>query len=181
MALGAGAISYVQPAAMVIGMDIGTTFTAVLATVGGSTATRQTGFAHVIYNLLTGIFAFFLLGPFSAFIETWIIAGGGGNTQIALVGFHTTFNIVGVVLLLPFAHPFARLVVWLVPERSPPLLRRLFGRSAWWRDGAANTNLLATENRFCRLVNAARGTGFESWCSAGGSNQTLESYRRAEG
>lgn len=125
VALAAGTISFSQAAAMVIGMDVGTTLTAVLATLGGSTATRQTGYAHVIYNLLTGAIAFFLLGPFAAFADTWIAAGGEGNAQIALVAFHTTFNTVGVLLVLPFAPAFARLVVRLVPERGPPLLRRL--------------------------------------------------------
>ena len=40
-----------------------TTFTAALATVGGSTATRRISFAHVIYNVLTDIMAFILLIP----------------------------------------------------------------------------------------------------------------------
>ena len=50
VALSAGAVSFPQAAAMVIGMDVGTTFTAYLATIGGSTAMRQTGYAHVIYK-----------------------------------------------------------------------------------------------------------------------------------
>ncbi|CUH49215.1 Na/Pi cotransporter family protein [Ruegeria atlantica] len=62
-ALSAGAVNFPQAAALVIGMDVGTTFTAVLATFGGSTMARRTGFAHVIYNVMTGAMAFFLLGP----------------------------------------------------------------------------------------------------------------------
>ncbi len=63
-ALTAGAITLPQAAAMVIGMDIATTSTTALATLGGSAAARRTGYAHVIYNLLTGILAFFLLSPY---------------------------------------------------------------------------------------------------------------------
>ena len=125
VALSAGTISFAQAAAMVIGMDVGTTFKAVLATVGGSTAMRQTGCAHVVYNLMTGTIAFFLLSPFSLAVGPWIAAGGAGNAQIALVAFHTTFNCLGVLLILPFAARFARLITRLVPERGPPLLRRL--------------------------------------------------------
>lgn len=125
VALGTDTISFAQAAAMVIGMDVGTTFTAALATLGGSTATRQTGYAHVIFNVFTGAIAFALLGPFSQLVDGWIAQGGAGSAQIALVAFHTTFNIIGVGLVLPFARPFARLVVHLVPERGPPLLRRL--------------------------------------------------------
>lgn len=136
VALCAGTLSLGQAAAMVIGMDVGTTFTAALATLGGSTAMRQTGFAHVIYNLLTGVMAFFLLGPFAASVEPWLAQaavgvegsennGGAGNAQVALVAFHTMFNVVGVLCILPFARPFAHLITRLIPERGPALLRRL--------------------------------------------------------
>lgn len=125
VALNAGAISFPQAAAMVIGMDVGTTFTAALAAIGGSTARRQTGYAHVIYNLLTGVMAFFLLTPFAAALQAWSAAGGVSNPQIFLVAFHTIFNTVGVLLVLPFTKPFARFIIWLVPQRGPPLLSRL--------------------------------------------------------
>ncbi|MFD0979860.1 Na/Pi cotransporter family protein [Tropicimonas aquimaris] len=111
-ALGAGAISFPQAAAMVIGMDVGTTVTALLATVGGGTMARRTGLAHVIYNLLTGVMAFFLLGPFLLGPFSTLVAPliAEGNGQIALVGFHSMFNALGVVLVLPFARPFARMI-----------------------------------------------------------------------
>lgn len=138
VALSTGTITFPQAAAMVIGMDVGTTFTAVLATLGGSTATRQTGYAHVIYNVLTATLAFFLLGPFSLLVGPWIADGGVGNAQIALAAFHTVFNALGVTLVLPFAGPFGRFVMRLVPERGPPLLRRLDRRLL--RDPAAATD-----------------------------------------
>ncbi len=47
-AVSVGAISFPQAAAMVIGMDVGTTVTAALATIGGDTAVRRTGLAHVL-------------------------------------------------------------------------------------------------------------------------------------
>ena len=121
-ALGVGAISLPQAAAMVIGMDVGTTFTAALAIIGGTTATRRTGLSHVIYNVLTGIMAFLLLGPYVALIAPWLARG---DSQIALVAFHTGFNILGVILVLPLTRPFARLVIKLVPESGPRLTRRL--------------------------------------------------------
>ena len=121
-ALGADAINLPQAAAMVIGMDIGTTFTAALATIGGSTATRRTGLSHVIYNLMTGLMAFLLLGPFTVLASSLVASG---ESQIALVAFHSSFNILGVILVLPFVRPFARMIVALVPERGPELTRHL--------------------------------------------------------
>jgi len=125
VALNAGAISLPQAAALVIGMDIGTTFTAALATIGGATETRRTGYAHVVYNMMTGTFAFLMLGPYIALAEWWVPTSGEGNAELTLVAFHTLFNFAGVMLALPFAGPFARLMIRLVPERGPQLLRRL--------------------------------------------------------
>lgn len=121
-ALGAGAISFPQAAAMVIGMDVGTTFTAAIATLGGTTATRRTGLSHVIYNVLTAIMAFLLLTPFALVVQPLLLQG---EDQIALVAFHTAFNALGVILVLPFAKQFANIVITLVPERGPHLTRRL--------------------------------------------------------
>ena len=125
VALNAGAISLPQAAALVIGMDIGTTVTAALATIGGGTETRRTGFAHVIYNLMTGIFAFIVLVPFSHAATGWLAADPSRSAEVALVAFHSFFNLAGVIAVLPFAGAFARLIIWLFPEQGPQLTRRL--------------------------------------------------------
>lgn len=120
-ALGAGAISFPQAAALVIGMDVGTTATALLATLGGSAMTRRTGAAHVIYNMMTGVMAFLLL-PAAAAAKA---ALGLTDPQIALVAFHSAFNFLGVVLVLPFTRQFAWLINTLVPSRGHQLAWRL--------------------------------------------------------
>jgi phosphate:Na+ symporter len=124
-ALDAGAIALPQAMAMVIGMDVGTTATAALATAGGSTEARRTGLAHVVYNLLTGAFAFALLTPWAFLLDA--LAGGGelADPEIALVTFHTTFNVLAVIVALPFTRPFARLIERLFPEREPSFMPRL--------------------------------------------------------
>ncbi|UWQ43932.1 Na/Pi symporter (plasmid) [Leisingera aquaemixtae] len=121
-ALSAGAVNFPQAAALVIGMDVGTTFTAVLATLGGGTMARRTGVAHVVYNLMTGAMAFFLLGPFAAAVAYW---HGAAQPLTALVAFHSLFNLLGVILILPFARPFARLIEVLIPDRGAALTQSL--------------------------------------------------------
>ncbi len=122
VALGTGAISFPQAAALVIGMDVGTTFTAAIATLGGSTSTRRTGYAHVIYNCLTGLMAFALLTPYSALVIPLLSLDNPGDAQIAVVAFHTLFNGLGVLVIIGFTHQFARLIERLVPERGPNLV-----------------------------------------------------------
>lgn len=113
-----GTITFSQAAAMVIGMDVGTTVTAALATVGGSRETRRTGYSHVIYNLMTAVGAFFLLPFYSAALALWMPAALDRHAEIALVGFHSLFNLLGVLLVLPFTGAFARMMYRLVPERG---------------------------------------------------------------
>ncbi|MCB2125934.1 MAG: Na/Pi cotransporter family protein [Rhodobacteraceae bacterium] len=109
--LGTGGLSLPQAAAMVVGMDIGTTFKSVVATVGGSRDMRRTAIAHVVYNVITGIAAFAVV----ATAAPALARAFGGDEPAALVAFHTLFNVLGVVLVLPFTRPFARLIEWLVP------------------------------------------------------------------
>lgn len=135
VALSVGAINLPQAAAMVIGMNIGTTCTAMLATLGGSAASRRTGWAHLIFNAITGVIAFVLLGPLTSLIEVLVTYD---DAQIALVSFHTAFNLLGTALFLPFSDAFARLITGLVHERGPVLTRRL-GRDIL-RDADAATD-----------------------------------------
>lgn len=119
-----GTITFPQAAALVIGMDVGTTVTAALATLGGSVETRRTGYSHVIYNLLTGLGAFLLLTPYTITWESLAPGALQAHAELALVGFHTLFNLLGVLLILPFAPLFARMMMRLVKD-VPPNERQL--------------------------------------------------------
>jgi len=138
--LGAGVIELPQAMALVIGMDVGTTGTAALATLGGSTAARRTGLSHVIYNCLTGAIAFLLL-PF--FAGAFGPGGMGLDSQIALVAFHSGFNILGVLLILPFTGAFARLVTFIVREKGRVLTGAL-GKEMLQDQHAATDAAVAT-------------------------------------
>lgn len=113
--LGAGAIVFPQALAMVVGINIGTTTTAVLASLGGSAAMRQTALAHVLFNLVTAAILFPLLGWLGPVLHALV---PGRDDQTALVLFHSAFSVFGVLIFLPLTPRFARLVERLVPERS---------------------------------------------------------------
>jgi len=117
-AVHAGSINFEQAAALVIGQNIGTTVTAIMGALGGNIAARRAAAAHVMFNVITGLIALVLLGPFThliAFIGDDLF-GGAKEAEVAL--FHTAFNILGVALFLPLLGPFSRLVERLVPERQ---------------------------------------------------------------
>jgi len=60
--------------------------------------------------------------------EYWRQSGTAIDEQIALVAFHTGFNIFGVILVIGLTGPFADLVMKLVPDRGPRLTARLDDR-----------------------------------------------------
>lgn len=93
-------------AAVVIGANIGTTFTAMLAAVGATPNARRAAAAHVAFNLITGAVALALL--------PWLISALGVATELLglaqdpatkLALFHSIFNVLGVLLMWPLATP----------------------------------------------------------------------------
>jgi len=124
-ALYAGLVTFEQAAALVIGMDIATAVTAVIASIGSSVQARRTGFSHLIYNFFTGLMALLLITPYVGLAEKLMPGFIENDAEIALVAFHTLFNILGVMAILPFASHFARFMERLIPERLPSYLRKL--------------------------------------------------------
>lgn len=124
-ALFTGLVSFEQAAALVVGMDIGTTITAAIATIGGTIGARRTGLSHVVYNLLTGAGAFMLITPYTVLCEAVSPGFLIDNAEIALVAFHTLFNVIGVIVALMVTQSFARLIERIIPEREPVFTHRL--------------------------------------------------------
>ena len=124
-ALAAGAIGFEQAAAMIIGMDVGTTFKTAIAAIGGSVSARRTGLSHIIYNVFTAIGAMLVLSPFILFWEWFSPEFIIHNAEISLVAFHSFFNTLGVIVVLPFTKQFANLIEKIVPEKEPSYTRGL--------------------------------------------------------
>jgi len=117
-ALHTGIIDFPQAAALVIGMDVGSTVTALIAAAGVGVNARRTGLSHVLYNVMTGTVAF-LLVPVYIDAWTWFAPGAlEANAEFALVGFHSLFNVFGIIAVVPFTRPFARMMERLVPGAS---------------------------------------------------------------
>jgi phosphate:Na+ symporter len=124
-ALHAGTIGLEQAAALVIGQSIGTTVTSVLAAIGASVAARRTALAHLVMNGVAGAVAFLIL-PLLLRFEI-AVAGplAAEDPAILIAAFHTSFTLIGVLLLLPFTRQVGAVVERLIPDRGPRLTRHL--------------------------------------------------------
>ncbi len=93
-------LSFDQSAAMVIGTNVGTTITALLGGIGGIPDKKRAAVAHLLFNLFTGLIAYLMLPFLTYFLMTTLNLKDDPIMALAL--FHTIFNVLGVVLLIPF-------------------------------------------------------------------------------
>jgi phosphate:Na+ symporter len=115
-ALHGGLLELPAAAALVIGADLGTTSTTALGSIGGHYVKRQLALAHIIFNVVVDLSAFFILLP-----ALPRLLGIVGDIQpiYALVGFHSLFNLLGLLLFLPFLKPFSHWVGRRFVDASP--------------------------------------------------------------
>ena len=97
-----GMVGIYAAGAMVIGANIGTTSTALFASIGATSSAKRVATAQVIFNVTTAIVAALVLPLLFAFIN-WItaVADLEAAPGITLAIFHTLFNLLGVALILP--------------------------------------------------------------------------------
>lgn len=102
-ALNSGFVTLPEAAAVVIGADLGTTSTTVLASLGGSTIKRQLAFAHLVFNLVVDLAAFVLLLPALPWLLQLLRID---DALLGLVAFHSAMNVLGLLAFLPFIRQF---------------------------------------------------------------------------
>ena len=103
-ALAAGQIEYENALALAIGANVGTTITAVLGSLSSNVAGKRLAGAHLIFNFVTGIVALVFIYPLGSLVNILSDAFGISTTDyiLKLALFHTIFNILGVLIMIPF-------------------------------------------------------------------------------
>ncbi|MDI6797765.1 MAG: Na/Pi symporter, partial [Desulfatibacillaceae bacterium] len=110
-----GIIDFNQGAAMVIGANVGTTVTIIIASIGGIPAKKQVALSSLVFTVGTAIVALILLP-----VLFWIVKdlfGLAGNPVLGIAAFHTLFNLMGAVIFLPALPLMARFLKRLFPEK----------------------------------------------------------------
>src|SRR5262249_31821743 len=118
----AGAVGLDQACALIIGQNIGTATSSALAAIGASTTAKRLAIAYVLFKLIAAVIALVL---FPVVTPLLIRAASTIDGVTLLAGYHTAYNVVGVLVLLPLINPFTRLVERILPERASPLTRCL--------------------------------------------------------
>ena len=122
-----GVLDLYMGIALVMGENIGTTVTAILASAGGGKAARRAALLHLLFNVFGTVLFFALVRLLP--VTAWIAALTPGNPMRQIANAHTLFNVCSVAALLPFLDPMVRLTEALIPE-ARPASRRIGGRRA---------------------------------------------------
>jgi phosphate:Na+ symporter len=138
-----GVIPFTTAAALVLGENLGTTITAVLASIGVNTAAKRAAYAHVLFNLIGVLWITSIFSWYSRLIAGVIeVVHGTDPITMAPADFaspiefaavmtaaiamtHSGFNVANTVMFLPFLGPFSRLLTRLIPDPSVKEVARL--------------------------------------------------------
>ena len=100
---------------ILLGDNIGTTITALLASIGQSKNAKRTALAHSVFNI-TGSIVFLCIIPwFAKFVE--FVSPKGAEVKVIsrqIANAHTTFNVVCTLIWLPFIWVLVKIVTFLV-------------------------------------------------------------------
>ena len=107
-------------AALAMGQNIGTTITAVMASLTAGTQARRAALAHMFFNVFGVIVVLVMFYPFCDFVR-WIVATfmkAGDSQLMQLSAFHTMFNIFNTLLLIGFVKQIEKFVCWALPQKD---------------------------------------------------------------
>jgi phosphate:Na+ symporter len=119
-----GTIYFHTAAALVLGENIGTTITALLASVGGNISAKRAARAHAIFNVLGVCVVLFFFPYYVEFVDSIVsgnpnaanAAGEYPNIAVHIATGHTIFNVVASLIFLPFLHTLAKVVIKITPD-----------------------------------------------------------------
>lgn len=127
-ALATGQITYENALALAIGANVGTTITAIMGAMGSGADGKRLAGAHLVFNLITGIIAIVFIHDFVLAVD-WISAKTGisqTDYTLKLAVFHTIFNTVGVLVMLPFINRLVNLLYRIIKAKKVTQLEPLY-------------------------------------------------------
>nr|WP_197462187.1 Na/Pi cotransporter family protein [Bhargavaea cecembensis] len=99
---------------ILFGDNIGTTITAVLASLGASVAARRAAATHVLFNVVGTIIFMIFLAPFTAYVS-WLSSVLGLEPKMQIAFAHGSFNVANTIIQFPLIGAWAYVVTRLIP------------------------------------------------------------------
>ena len=99
---------------VLFGDNIGTTITAVLASLGASITAKRAAAAHVLFNVVGTVIFMLLLIPFTLYIE-WISGVLDLESKMQIAFAHGSFNVANTIIQFPLIGAWAYVVTKFIP------------------------------------------------------------------
>ncbi len=156
-ALASQQISYENALALAIGSNVGTTVTAIMGSLGSSTNGKRLAMAHLAFNVVTGLLAIGGIYQLMYVVE-WLSGHLGiasDNHTLQLAVFHSLFNLMGIVVMLPLLKPLVAFLERTIVADEVEIERPIYlsGGSGDIRDAAVE----AVRKESIRLYDLAAG------------------------
>ncbi|MDP2176464.1 MAG: Na/Pi symporter [Bacteroidota bacterium] len=116
--LSVGIISLQHSFYLVIGSDLGTTITGIIASINGNAIKKKIGTAQFMFNFINAFITLIFSGLYYKFI---VDIANISDPLIALVVFHSLFNLMGIIMFLPFLNHFTNMINWLIKHKETKL------------------------------------------------------------
>ena len=103
---------------ILLGDNLGTTITALLAAIGQSRDAKRVALSHCIFNLSGCLLFVWLIGPFASVVAA--IPPAGPEVEVIarqIANAHTLFNVTMIALWLPLVSVMVKIVMAILPEK----------------------------------------------------------------
>lgn len=121
-ALAAGQISYENALALAIGANVGTTITAIIGAMSSNIEGKRLAGAHLIFNVVTGAVAILFIHQIMLSVDflSSVVGIAADDFTLKLAVFHTIFNTLGIVIMLPFINNLVTFLEKYVVQKVDP-------------------------------------------------------------
>lgn len=103
---------------LVLGSNIGTCVTAIIASFGASVNAKRAALIHLMFNLIGTVIFAAIMWPLSKYVIMFLQFVSPGSTEFQIAIFHLIFNLTTTLLLLPFIKQLVMVATKIIKERA---------------------------------------------------------------
>lgn len=113
-----GLLSFESSMFLILGANIGTCFSVIIAASNKPAEARRVAFFNIAFNIVGALVLFLPLTLFKGKISSWFMSFSG-SIEREIANFHTLFNMLVTIMLLPVLKPFTRLICAIIKDKPP--------------------------------------------------------------
>lgn len=117
IALGS-AINFRTAVFIILGSNIGTCITSIISSIGTNTNAKRTAIIHLLFNLFGCILFIIPVWIWTDAISNLMVTISGTSMERIIANFHTFFNLITTLLLLPFIKGLVYLAKKIIPDKK---------------------------------------------------------------